>query len=153
MLKHSKKWVQYYCVTQKRVTWDMLYDRKISWFIMTTLPLQLRTLKAGLHPIRWLLHNFTISFPLMSFFLFFLDSSFVSNQKILSFLFLAVTQYLISFLSAKICEASPARIKNFGLHIQSKKYRLALCGTSNTVNVVLFFSQDIPRWAGFGAEC
>ncbi|EYB93008.1 hypothetical protein Y032_0187g1116 [Ancylostoma ceylanicum] len=38
----------------------------------------------------------------------------------------------IEEIKAKICEASPARIKNFGLHIQSKKYRLALCGTSNT---------------------
>ncbi|WKX89451.1 hypothetical protein Q1695_008813 [Nippostrongylus brasiliensis] len=36
-------------------------------------------------------------------------------------------------IKERICLASTSRIKNFGLHIHSKRYRLALCGTSNTV--------------------
>ncbi|XGW21233.1 hypothetical protein V3C99_004296 [Haemonchus contortus] len=39
----------------------------------------------------------------------------------------------IEELKEKICKISPTKIKNFGLHIQSKRHRLSLCGTANTL--------------------
>ncbi|KAK6046155.1 hypothetical protein COOONC_16340 [Cooperia oncophora] len=40
----------------------------------------------------------------------------------------------IEEIKEKICSFSPSKIKSFGLHIQSKRHRLTLCGTANTVS-------------------
>ncbi|KAK5986403.1 hypothetical protein GCK32_000378 [Trichostrongylus colubriformis] len=39
----------------------------------------------------------------------------------------------IEEIKEKICNASTSKIKNFGLHIQSRRHRLTLCGTANTL--------------------